>query len=268
MTATPLRLASWNVNSIRVRLDAVLAWLEHSDTDIICMQETKVADDAFPSDAFRSLGYEVASFGQKGYNGVAIAARSALRDPMRGFGDEALDAEGARLLAATVRGVRVYSAYVPNGKVVGSPAYAMKLQWLARLRALLDSRHEPGARYAVCGDFNVAAEERDVHDPLFWRAQVLFHPTAREALRQFYSGDLVDAFRLHHEEGGQYSWWDYRQGALAKNEGLRIDYVFASRALAASCTAAGIDREPRRATNPSDHTPVHATFALDEEESS
>jgi exodeoxyribonuclease III len=268
MSATPLRLASWNVNSIRVRLDAVLAWLEQSETDILCLQETKVADEAFPSDAFHSLGYEVASFGQKGYNGVAIVARAPLRDPTRGFGDETLDAEGARLLGVTVRGLHVYSAYIPNGKVVGSPAYALKLQWLARLRALLDHRHDPAARYAVCGDFNVAAEERDVHDPLFWRAQVLFHPAAREALRQLCEPNLVDTFRLHHQEAGQYSWWDYRQGALAKNEGLRIDYVLASRPLAARCTDAGIDREPRRAANPSDHTPVHATFALDEEESS
>ncbi len=292
MSAKRLRIASWNVNSIRMRLDAVLAWLETSGTDILCLQETKVVDDAFPSDAFRSLGYEVVSFGQKAYNGVAIITNDKPREVTRGFGDATMDAEGARLVGATVGDVRVYSAYVPNGKVVGSPAYAMKLQWLARLRTLLGNRHagavgahnalgraaaienssgatarsrpiDAGERVVVCGDFNVAAEDRDVHDPWFWRMQVLFHSEAREALRQFCGSDLIDTFRLHHEEGGQYSWWDYRQGALPKNEGLRIDYVFASRALAVHCTESAIDKAPRRQPNPSDHTPATATFAIE-----
>jgi exodeoxyribonuclease-3 len=288
MSTSRLRIASWNVNSIRMRLDAVLGWLETTGTDILCLQETKVPDDAFPSDAFRSLGYEVVPFGQKAYNGVAIITNDKPRDVMRGFGDATLDAEGARLVGATVSGVRVYSAYVPNGKVVGSPSYAMKLQWLARLRTLLVNRHtsavgaplasgqaaanagmphsrpiDADERVVVCGDFNVAAEDRDVHDPFFWRMQVLFHSEARDALRRFCGNDLIDTFRLHHEEGGQYSWWDYRQGAFPKNEGLRIDYVFASRALAASCTESDIDKQPRRQSNPSDHTPVTATFAIE-----
>ena len=261
----PFRIASWNVNSIRMRLDAVAGWLADTETDVLCLQETKVTDDAFPADVFRSLGYDVATSGQKGYNGVAIVARAPLVDATRGFGDAALDAEGARLIAATVRGIRVYSAYVPNGKVVGSPAYAMKLQWLARLRAMIESRHAAADHVAICGDFNIAAEDRDVHDPFFWRTQVLFHSTAREALRQLCGAGLVDTFRLHHEEGGQYSWWDYRQGAFPKNEGLRIDYVFASRSLATCCVGAAIDREPRRRPNPSDHTPVVAVFVIAEE---
>jgi exodeoxyribonuclease III len=256
----PFRIASWNVNSIRVRLDAVVSWLEDTGTDVLCMQETKVADDAFPAEVFRNLGYDVAAYGQKGYNGVAIASRVPLTAVARGLGDAALDAEGARLVSAQVGRLHVYSAYVPNGKVVGSPAYAMKLQWLARLRALVEDRHGPDDDVAICGDFNVAAEDRDVHDPVFWRTQVLFHSTSREALRQLGAVGLVDTFRLHHEEGAQYSWWDYRQGAFPKNEGLRIDYVLASRALAARCTGASIDREPRRRPNPSDHTPVVAIF--------
>ena len=288
MSTRRLRIASWNVNSIRMRLDAVLGWLETTDTDILCLQETKVPDEAFPSDAFRSLGYEAVTFGQKAYNGVAIITNDRPRDVVRGFGDATLDAEGARLVGATIGDVHVYSAYVPNGKVVGSPSYAMKLQWLARLRTLLANRHasavgapiapgqagatasaphsraiDAGERVVVCGDFNVAAEDRDVHDPWFWRMQVLFHAEAREALRRFCANDLIDTFRLHHEEAGQYSWWDYRQGALQKNDGLRIDYVFASRALATHCTDSAIDKEPRRQSNPSDHTPVTATFAIE-----
>jgi exodeoxyribonuclease-3 len=255
-----LCIATWNVNSIRVRLDAVLAWLESRRPDVLCLQETKVTDADFPAAAFAAHGYEVTSLGQKGYNGVAIAARSPLLEVQGGFDIAALDAEGARLLHARTAGTHVYSAYVPNGKIVNSPAYAMKLLWLDALAALLQTRHGRDAPLAVCGDFNIAAEDRDVHDPRFWRAQVLFHPSAREALQRFCGIGLVDTFRLHHQEGGAYSWWDYRQGALAKNEGLRIDYVFASQALASRCTSAAIDKEPRQQPNPSDHTPVLAVF--------
>ena len=260
MGERPFTIASWNVNSIRARQEAVLGWLRQHRPDVLCLQETKVPDDIFPADAFRELGYEVAVYGQKGYNGVAIAASAALTDVTRGFGGDEPDEEGARLIAATVNGLRVYSAYVPNGKVVGSAAYEGKLRWLERLRAALESRHTAEDPFAVCGDFNIAAEDRDVHDPWFWKAQVLYHPTSREALRQLCSFGLVDTFRLHHEEGEMYSWWDYRQGAFRKNWGLRIDYVFASRGLAARCEAAWIDREPRGQSNPSDHTPVAASF--------
>jgi exodeoxyribonuclease-3 len=260
MGERPFTIASWNVNSIRARQEAVLGWLRQHRPDALCLQETKVPDDLFPDDAFRELGYEVAVYGQKGYNGVAIAASAALTDVARGFGGDEPDEEGARLIAATVNGLRVYSAYVPNGKVVGSAAYEGKLRWLERLRAALESRHTAEDPFAVCGDFNIAVEDRDVHDPGFWKAQVLFHPTSREALRQLCSFGLVDTFRLHHEEGEMYSWWDYRAGAFRKNWGLRIDYVFASRGLAARCEAAWIDREPRGQSNPSDHTPVAASF--------
>ncbi len=260
MHANPFCIASWNVNSIRARLEAVLAWLDSRRPDVLCLQETKVPDATFPVDAVAALGYEVVSLGQKGYNGVAILARSPLLDVRRGFDAEDLDAEGARLLHAVAAGVHVYSVYVPNGKVVNSPAYAAKLHWLDSLAALLGERHGPEAPLAVCGDFNIAAEDRDVHDPRFWRAQVLFHPSAREALQRFLGLGLVDTFRLHHQEGGAYSWWDYRAGAFARNEGLRIDYVFASRGLASRCTGAEIDTRPRQQPTPSDHTPVLATF--------
>jgi exodeoxyribonuclease-3 len=258
--AVPLTIASWNVNSIRARHDVALEWLEATRPDVLCLQETKVLDDIFPLLAFKGLGYDVATLGQKGYNGVAIAATAPLSSVKLGFDDPEYDEEGARVLGVEVAGVHVYSVYVPNGKVVGSPAYEKKLRWLERLRHLFETRHGVDAPLAVCGDFNVAADERDVHDPWFWKTQVLFHASAREALVQFCDSAFVDTFRLLHQEGGAYSWWDYRRGAFRKNEGLRIDYVLASQPLAKRCTAAWIDREPRKKENPSDHTPVLATF--------
>jgi exodeoxyribonuclease-3 len=254
-------VASWNVNSIRTRLASVTAWLESTRPDVVCLQETKVANEQFPFDAFAAGGYEAVVHGQKSYNGVAILARTAITDVVRGF-DDGEDESGARLLAATVQGVRVRSVYVPNGQVVGSEAYETKLLWFARLRGLLSRQHRPDDALVVCGDFNVAPDERDVYDPVFWRGQVLFHPTARAALADLCSFGLVDTFRLHHAEGGEYSWWDYRMQAFARNLGLRIDLVLASRRLAAQCTAAWIDREPRRGSGTSDHTPALARFDI------
>jgi exodeoxyribonuclease-3 len=254
-----LIVATWNVNSIRARQERVAQWLELHRPDVLCLQETKVVDENFPTVLFRSLGYDLALHGEKTYNGVAILARSPLDDVQRGL-DDGEDEGGARLVGATVGGVRVYSVYAPNGQIVGSTAWDGKLRWLARLRSMLARRHGPDDLVVVCGDFNVAPEERDVHDPEFWKTQVLFHPAARAALRDLLEFGLVDTFRLHHEAGGLYSWWDYRQLAFPKNRGLRIDHIFASRRLAARCTAAAIDREARKGASPSDHTAVTATF--------
>ena len=254
-------IASWNVNSVRARLERATAWLESTRPDVLCLQETKVVDEQFPREPFTALGYEVAVHGQKTYNGVAILSREPIAELASGFADGE-DEGGARLLAATVRGVRIHSVYVPNGQIVGSEAYEGKLRWLARLRALLQRHHRPEDRVVVCGDFNVAPEERDVHDPEFWRTQVLFHPTARAALADLCAFGLVDTFRLHHESGGLYSWWDYRQLAFPKNLGLRIDLILASRGLVASCTAAAIDRQARKGKGASDHTPVLAAFEI------
>jgi exodeoxyribonuclease-3 len=190
---------------------------------------------------------------------VAILARTALADVTCGFrdGEEEL---GARLIGATVGGVRVYSVYVPNGQVVGSENYAGKLRWLERLRGLLTSRGEFAGATVLGGDFNIAPEERDVHDADFWRTQVLFHPTARAGLQHLCTPGLVDVVRLHHPEAGLYSWWDYRQLAFPKNLGLRIDLILASRDLAGRCSATAIDREARKGSGASDHAPVLATF--------
>ena len=256
-----MKIATWNVNSIRARHTRVLEWIRAQRPDVLCLQETKVTDADFPTEEFRALGYHMAVHGQKTYNGVAILAGAPLVDVVPGFDDGVEDQE-ARLLGASAGGVRVYSLYVPNGKIVGSAAYAAKLLWLERVRGLLARRHRPTELLALCGDFNIAPEERDVHDPAFWQGQVLFHPTARQALGRLCEFGLVDTLRLHHAEGGLYSWWDYRQLAFPKNAGVRIDHVLASRALAERCQDAWIDREARKGPTPSDHAPVVAVFDL------
>lgn len=257
-----MRIASWNVNSIRARLDRVAAWVRATHPDVLCLQETKAQDHEFPVAVFRELGYGCAVHGQKSYNGVAILSPHPLDDVVRGFDDGGDENDGTRLIAATVRGVRVYSAYVPNGQMVGSTAWDAKLQWLSRLRRALEQRHTPDDLAAVCGDFNVAPEERDVYDPQFWRTTVLFHPEARASLRHLCEFGLVDTLRLHREEPALYSWWDYRMLAFPKNMGLRIDLILATRGLAARCVAADIDREARKGNLPSDHAPITADFDI------
>ena len=250
-----MKLATWNVNSIRAREARLLRWLEAARPDVVCLQELKVADAAFPTDVLRQAGYFAAVHGQKTYNGVAILSRSEPAEVERGFADGASD-EAARLVAARVGPVHVVSVYVPNGQVVGSDKWSYKLDWLSRLRAWLDRTRRPDDLVAVCGDWNVAPEPRDVYDPEAWANTVLFHPQARSALEQVRSWGLVDAFRIHHQEGGQYSWWDYRQLAFPHKRGLRIDHVLLSRPLADRCRAAEIDRNERKGKQPSDHAPV------------
>jgi len=250
----PLKLATWNVNSIRARLDAVLSWLEREQPDVLCMQETKVEDDEFPSDELQMLGYAVAMAGQPTYNGVAIASRLPMKEIEIGLLGADEEAE-KRLITATVAGVRVMSAYIPNGRTVSSPAFAEKLAWLAQLRRTLTER-EGGRDVFLGGDFNVASDERDVYDPEAFRGKVHFHPDERRELDQIRALGFVDTFRKFDERAGQYSWWDYRAGGLRKNQGLRIDYAFLSPALAARCKACRMDERPRHEDKPSDHIPV------------
>lgn len=252
-------VASWNVNSIRARLDRVLAWLDQHQPDVLCMQELKSEEKDFPLDAFTSRGWRVESAFQRTYNGVAIATRAELADVTRGLDDDVDDPQ-ARLIAATVRGVRVLSVYAPNGQAVGSDKYEYKLAWLDRLRAYLERRCKRDDRVIVCGDFNVAPEPRDVYDPLGWESEPLYHLDARAALERVRAWGLVDTFRLHHQQAAAYSWWDYRLLAFPNNHGLRIDHVFASEPLARRCTRAWIDREARKGEQPSDHAPVLAEF--------
>jgi exodeoxyribonuclease-3 len=250
-----MKLATWNVNSIRAREERLVRWLEAGRPDVVCLQELKVTQDVFPFGRLQELGYHAVVNAQRTYNGVCILAREEPRDATRGFEDEG-DDDQARFVSARVGPLRVASAYVPNGASVGSEKWSYKLEWLRRLRRWLDRHVGKGDLFAVCGDFNVAPESRDVCDPQAWEPSVLFHPEARTALSGVLEWGLVDAFRLHHQAPGFYSWWDYRMLAFPKNQGLRIDHVFLSEPLAARCTAALIDRNERKGKLPSDHAPV------------
>ncbi|HKS29888.1 MAG TPA: exodeoxyribonuclease III [Pyrinomonadaceae bacterium] len=254
-----MKLATWNVNSITARLPLVLKWLESTRVDVLCLQETKTVDEKFPAQAFADIGYEAAAYGQRTYNGVAILSRSPAQDVQRGFPDDDETAH-ARLLAATVEGVRVVNVYIPNGAFVGSDKFFFKLDWMRRLRAFFDESYKKKERVLLCGDFNVAPEERDVHDPKQWQGKILFSRREREALSEIKDWGFEDVFRLHTEEGGHFSWWDYRAGSFRRNAGLRIDHIWTSEKLAADCKASWIDKEPRTWERPSDHTPVVAEF--------
>ena len=252
-----MKIASWNINSLRKRQDRLFAWLESAKPDVVCLQETKCPDEQFPVLALQAAGYHSAYRGEKSYNGVAILSKIAPMEVRASLGDEVVDLQ-TRVIAATVGPMRVYSIYAPNGQAVGSPAYEYKIQWYGRLRECL-ARDKSGY-LVVCGDLNVAPEDLDVHDPQLWRGAIMCSEGERNALRDLRAVGLTDTLRLHHREGGLFSWWDYRMLAFPKNRGLRIDAILANRALAKKCTAAGIDREMRKGKEPSDHAPVWAEF--------
>lgn len=254
-----MRIVTWNVNSIRARQERLLALLARHRPDVVCLQELKTAAAGFPAAALAEAGYHAAVHGQKTYNGVAILAREAPAEVATGFGDGG-DESQARLVAATVGGLRVASAYIPNGKEVGSEKWPYKLEWLARLAAWVE-RQAGGPPLVLGGDFNIAPEERDVASPATWADSVLCHPEVRAAWERILAAGLVDSFRLHHPEGGLYSWWDYRMLAFPKNDGLRIDHVLLAPALVPRCTGAFIDRDERKGKLPSDHAPVFAELS-------
>ncbi len=255
-----MKLVTWNINSIRAREARLAAWLTAERPDVLCLQETKVEDQGFPVEALRALGYEVATFGQRSYNGVAIASRTPIADVARGMGDDESDTE-ARVIAATVDGVRVVCVYVPNGQDLSSEKYPYKLAWYRRLRRYLERTSSPEAELVVCGDMNVTADDRDVWSPAQWAGQIHCSPDERAALADMIGFGLVDVFRKLHPDGGVYSWWDYRGVSFFKNQGLRIDHVYATAPLAARCTACTIDRTARKGQDASDHAPVIATFS-------
>lgn len=251
-------IATWNVNSIRARLPRLLSWLAAKKPEVLCIQETKVVDEEFPVAELQELGYQVAAFGQKTYNGVAIASLLPLQDVRRGLpGDESGE---ARLIAAGVGGFTVMSVYVPNGQEVGTDKYAFKLAWMEKLLAYLQASFSPQEPLVVCGDFNVAPEDRDVWDPELWRGKILFSDPEKQAFFKLLGWGLVDCLRLHHQEGGLYTWWDYRQGAFHRGWGMRLDHILATKPMADRCTEVIIDREARKGEKPSDHAPVLATF--------
>ena len=251
-----MKLATWNVNSLKVRLPQVLEWLASRQPDIVCLQETKLEDKAFPRAELESAGYVAAFAGQKTYNGVAILSRLPLGEVSVGI--PGLADEQQRLIAATVAGVRVVCGYFPNGQSVGSEKYAYKLRWIEALTAWLRAEIERHPRLALLGDYNIAPEARDVHDPKAWEGQVLFSEPERAAFRRLLELGLKDAFRLFEQPEKIYTWWDYRMMAFRRNMGLRIDHILLSSGLAGECTACTVDKEARKAERPSDHAPVIA----------
>jgi exodeoxyribonuclease-3 len=254
-----MKIATWNVNSILARLPNVIRWLDTFKPDVLCMQETKCTDDKFPFEVFAERGYKCISFGQQSYNGVAIASREECEVTRRGFPDYEGDGS-SRLVTTTVGGIQIINVYVPNGQMVGSEKYAFKLDWMRRLREFFDTNFDPQSPVLLCGDFNVAPEERDVHDPRLWQGRILFSEPERTALEQVKAWGFTDAFRLHTEAGGHYSWWDYRAGAFRRNHGLRIDHIWITQPLVSRNQNTWIDLAPRTWERPSDHAPVIAEF--------
>lgn len=266
-------LASWNVNSLRVRLPHVLEWLASSDVDALGLQETKLIDAKFPRAEIESAGYHVVYAGQPTYNGVAILAKRSrfaepadvvVNNPL--FPDDQVRLIGATLtpLETPEQAFRFISAYVPNGAAVGTDKYDYKLRWLTALTSYVKQQLAETPRLAIVGDYNIAPEDRDVHDPEAWREQVLCSTPEREHFQALLNLGLRDAFRLHDQPEGLYSWWDYRQGAFRRNRGLRIDHLLLSTALAQACTHSSVDIEPRKREQPSDHAPVWAKLNLDQ----
>jgi exodeoxyribonuclease-3 len=254
-----MKLATWNVNSLKVRLPHLADWLAKAGPSVVCLQELKTEDAKFPRAEVEATGYQAVFSGQKTYNGVAILSRSALLEVVAGI--PGFQDEQKRVIAATVDGVRVICVYCPNGQALGSEKYDYKLRWFAALREYLAAEIQRHPRLAVAGDFNVAPEDRDVHDPKAWEGQVHVSEPERAAWRALLGVGLKDAFRLFEQPEKIYSWWDYRMMGFRRNAGLRIDQVLVSEELARRCIGCGVDKEPRKLERPSDHAPVVAEFS-------
>lgn len=253
-----MKIATWNVNSLRVRLPQVLQWLESAQPDLLALQETKLTDDQFPETDFAAAGYHAVFAGQKTYNGVAIISRAPVTDIVTDI--PGLEDPQRRVLAATCGDVRLIDLYVPNGESVESDKYQYKLDWLEKLHAWLKTELQQHEKLAVVGDFNIAPQDADVHDPEAWRGSVLFSEPERAAFQRLLDLGLCDSFRRFEQPENSFSWWDYRMNAFRRNLGLRIDHILASNALCEACTACAIDKEPRKWERPSDHAPVIAEF--------
>lgn len=249
-----MKLATWNVNSLNVRLPHVLDWIATEKPDVLCLQETKQEDSKFPYDALKEAGYNSVHSGQKTYNGVAILSPHAIEDVM--FGIPGLNDEQKRLLTATINGIRIVCAYIPNGQSLDSDKYQYKLGWLEALTAYLQTELAAHPKLAVLGDYNIAPEDLDVHDPAAWVGQVLVSEPERAAFRDIAALGLHDGFRLFEQEPASFSWWDYRMAGFRRNLGLRIDHILVSDALKNECLRCWIDKGPRKLERPSDHTPV------------
>lgn len=251
-----MKLATWNVNSLKVRLPHVLEFLAEHKLDALCLQETKTEDDKFPTEEITATGYRVVFSGQKTYNGVAILSRDEAQNIVAGI--PSYDDPQKRVLAATIGGVRIICVYVPNGEAVESEKYKYKLGWLDKLNAWLKDELASNAKLALMGDYNIAPEDRDVHDPKFWTGKVLFSEPEKTAFRDLIGLGLTDSFRMFDQPEKSYSWWDYRLNGFKRNLGLRIDHILLSQELAKSCKSCVIDKTPRAKERPSDHAPVIA----------
>jgi len=251
-----MKVATWNVNSLKVRLPHLLDWLARREPDIVCLQELKLEDGNFPRAPIEAAGYRCAVSGQKTYNGVAILSRAPLAEIQAGI--PGFDDPQKRVVSATIDGTRVVCAYVPNGQSVGSEKYEYKLKWLAAFERWLRTELSHHPRLVVLGDYNVAPEDRDVHDPKVWEDQVLCSEPEREAFRKLLALGLADGFRLFDQPEKSFTWWDYRMNGFRRNLGLRIDHILLSPELAARCERCAIDLDPRRLERPSDHAPVVA----------
>jgi exodeoxyribonuclease III len=253
-----LKIASWNVNSLKVRLPHVLQWLEHAKPDVLALQEIKQVNEDFPLAEIQAAGYSAVCSGQKTYNGVAILSRAPLDDTATDI--DGLDDPQRRILAATVGKLRILNLYVVNGQEVDSEKYHYKLEWLRHVSAYIKAELQRHPQMVILGDFNITPEDRDVHDPEAWREKILCSTRERSALQSILALGFSDTFRRFEQAAGSFSWWDYRAAAFRRNLGLRIDLILASHALAERCRAAGIDKEPRKWERPSDHVPVWAEF--------
>jgi exodeoxyribonuclease-3 len=254
-----VRIATWNVNSARARLPRIVDWLSIERPEVVCLQEIKCIDEQFPREPIEELGYHIETYGQKTYNGVAILSLSTPEDVVRGMPGDAPD-EQARVLAATVEGVRILNLYVVNGKEVGDVKYDLKLAWMDRVASYLANDFVMTDPVVVTGDFNVTFDDRDIYDPDKWRDRILCSAPERAALAKIMAPGLSDAFRRFHEEAGHYTWWDFRTRGFQRGNGLRIDHFLMSEPALSSCTAVHIDTEERGKEKPSDHAPVVATL--------
>lgn len=256
-----MKIATWNVNSIAIRLEQVLNWLDETKTDVLCLQETKCVDEKFPLEAINNAGYKAVFMGQKSYNGVAILSKDEITDVQYNFPDDDDDSP-KRLIAGTINNVRIVNTYIPNGTELWTDKFTFKLDWLQRLRRYFDTTCPTDSHALLCGDFNVAPGELDVWSVKAWEGKLHFSKPERAAIHHVKQWGFQDVFRLKNGDLQEFSWWNYREGGFAKNHGLRIDHIWTSESLAAVCENCWIDKTPRSWERPSDHTPVVAEFKI------
>jgi exodeoxyribonuclease-3 len=254
-------IASWNVNSLPVRIPQLCTWIENHRPNVVCLQETKIVDDKFPCEQLARLGFSFEYYGEKTYNGVAILSDQPMQNVQKGFIEEE-EPKSRRFIEVQIGSTYILNCYIPNGQRVGSEKYEYKLRWLASLHDHLLQQHSPESSLIVCGDFNIAPDDRDVYKPDEVRGTIMVSEEERRSLNKLKEWGLQDAYRMHNEGTGEYTWWDYRMGAFRRNMGFRIDHIWATPAAVARCKRAWIDKEPRKMERPSDHAPILAEFAL------